>query len=287
MDILIKNCNLISMSNGRPEYEENMSIYIENDRITEIDQEVIPNRGAHIIDAKGKICMPGFVNAHAHLSMSIFRETLDGYGLQEWLNEKIWPMEDKLVPQDVYVASMLSCLEMISTGTTTANDMYFMTEDTIRAALEAGVRLQVTRTVNDVAGLGKERMEELEELVRCYKDRYDLITLNVGIHGLYTTGAETVQKMVELAKENDLRIHMHFCENEQEVRDIKREYNVREPVDVLKKYFKATQNILAHVVKVSNEEITELARMRANVVHCPISNLKLGCRSCKSSKNVR
>lgn len=123
--------------------------------------------------------MPGLINAHTHLSMSIFRETLDGYTLQDWLNYKIWPMEDKLNNEDIFVASLLSCLEMISTGTTTANDMYFMTEDTIRAALETGVRLQVTRTVNDVAGLARERIEELEELVSRYKNRYDLISLNV------------------------------------------------------------------------------------------------------------
>lgn len=123
--------------------------------------------------------MPGLINAHTHLSMSIFRETLDGYNLQDWLNYKIWPMEDKLTAEDVYAASMLSCLEMISTGTTTANDMYFMAEDTVRAALESGIRLQVTRTINDVGGLSRERIEELEELVSRYKNRYDLITLNV------------------------------------------------------------------------------------------------------------
>lgn len=150
MDILIKNCNLISMSSGRSRYEENMNIYISNGKITKIGEDVTPNPGTYIIDAKDKICMPGLINTHAHLSMSIFRETLDGYTLQRWLNEKIWPMEDKLMPEDIYLASILSCLEMITTGTTTANDQYFMAEDTIRAGNETGVRLQVTQTVNDV-----------------------------------------------------------------------------------------------------------------------------------------
>ena len=126
MDILIRNCNLISMSEERPKYEENISIYIEDGKITQIGEEVTPNRGAYIIDAKNKICMPGLINTHAHLSMSIFRETLDGYSLQKWLTEKIWPMEDKLTREDIYYATMLSCIEMISTGTTTANDQYFI-----------------------------------------------------------------------------------------------------------------------------------------------------------------
>lgn len=287
MDILIRNCNLISMSDDRPKYEENVNIYIENGKITEIGEDVTPSPGAYIIDAKDKICMPGLVNAHAHLSMSIFRETLDGYNLQDWLNKKIWPMEDKLSLEDIYFASAMSAIEMISTGCTTANDQYFMAEETIRAAIDTGVRLQVTRTVNDVANMQEERMEELERLVKRYRDKYDLITLNVGIHGLYTTGKETVKKMVYFAKENELPIHMHFCENQKEVEDIKKDYGVDSPIEVLEDYFANTHTILAHAVKLSENEIKALGRMRMHVAHCPISNLKLGCRSSQSSKNAR
>lgn len=277
MDILIRNCNLISMSEERPKYEENISIYIEDGKITQIGEEVTPNRGAYIIDAKNKICMPGLINTHAHLSMSIFRETLDGYSLQKWLTEKIWPMEDKLKREDIYYATMLSCIEMISTGTTTANDQYFMAEDTIRAAIKTGVRLQVTRTINDVGGFQDERIDELEELVTNYKNKYELITLNVGIHGLYTTGRKTTEKMIEFAIENDLPIHMHFCENQKEVEDIKKEYGVESPVNVLREYFSETHNILAHAVKLTDDEIESLSEMDVSIAHCPISNLRLGC----------
>lgn len=280
MDILIRNCNLISMSENRPKYEENVNIYIENDKITEIGKDVTPNPGAYIIDARDKICMPGLINTHTHLSMSIFRETLDGYTLQDWLRQKIWPMEDKLTSEDVYFASMMSALEMISTGTTTANDQYFMAEDTIRAAISSGVRLQVTRTVNDVANMQEERMEELERLIKRYRDKYDLITLNVGIHGLYTTGRDTLKKMISFAKENELPIHMHYCENQREVEDIRKNYEVDSPVEVLEDYFANTHTILAHAVKVTDSEIRTLSKMRMNVAHCPISNLRLGCRNC-------
>lgn len=280
MDILIKNCDLISMAYGRPKIEENMSIYIERGRITKIGKlgvEVTPNMGARIIDAEGKICMPGLINTHTHLSMSIFRETLDGYSLQSWLNDKIWPMEDKLESEDVYYASLLSCLEMISTGTTTANDQYFMTEDTIRAGMQTGVRLQVTRTINDAGNMQEKRMEELKDLINRYRNKSELITFNVGIHGLYTTGRETIREMTEYAKENELPIHMHFCENEKEVEDIQRAYSVQSPVDVLGEYFRGNHNILAHVVKVSDNDIERLSKMMVNVSHCPVSNLRLGC----------
>ncbi len=284
MDILIKNCNLISMSNSREKYEEGIDILISNGKINKIAKNIEAKEGIKTIDAKNKICMPGLINTHTHLSMSIFRETLDGYTLQDWLNKKIWPMEDKLTREDIYYASILSCIEMISTGTTFANDQYFMAEDTIKAANELGMRLQVSRTVLDVAGLGDKKLEELEKLIKEYNGKYDNITLNIGVHGLYTTGRETVQKSIALAKKYNLPIHMHFCENEKETIDIKEAYNVASPVDVLKEYFTQTHNILAHVVKVTDEEIEEMSKLDVSVAHCPVSNLRLGCGIAKIQK---
>ena len=122
------------------------------------------------------------INTHAHIPMSIFRETVDGYSLQDWLKQKIWPMEDKLTNEDIYNASMLSFIEMIKTGTTTINDMYFMTEDIIKAAKETKIRLQTSRTLmgeNDEAG--QNRIEELNSLLEKYQNKDELITFNVGI----------------------------------------------------------------------------------------------------------
>ena len=284
MDILIKNCNLISMSEKREKYEPNIDIHISNGKIIKIGKNLEQTDGAKIIDAKNKVCMPGLINTHTHISMSIFRETLDGYTLQDWLNKKIWPMEDRLTKEDVYYASLLSCIEMVMTGTTMANDQYFMAEETIKAANKLGMRLEVTRTVNDVQGMQKQRIEELEKLIKEYNNKYDNITLNIGIHGLYTTGEETTKDLIEMAKKHNMNVHMHFCENEKEVLDIRESYNVKSPVEVLNKYFTETNNILAHVVKVSDDEIDELSRLKVNVSHCPISNLRLGCGIAKIQK---
>ena len=286
MNILIKNCNLISMAENREKYESNMDIYIKNNKITKIDKNISPEEETKVIDAENKICMPGFINTHAHLSMSIFRETLDGYTLQDWLTKKIWPMEEKLTREDIYYASLLSCIEMISTGTTCANDQYFMAEDTIKAANELGVRLQVTRTVNDVGDLGEQRIEELENLIKTYNKKYENITLSVGIHGLYTTGLDTVKKLIDMAKKYNLPIHMHFCENQKETLDIKSAYNVESPVQVLEEYFTKTHNILAHVVDLSDEEIDRLSKLDVSVAHCPVSNLRLGCGVAKIQKMI-
>src|SRR5574344_304725 len=125
--IFIKNGTVISMDEKRSPKEENMDILISDGLIVKIAKG-IDAPGAKIIDATNKIVMPGLINTHAHVPMSIFRETLDGYNLQDWLNKKIWPMEAKLEDTDIYYASYLTFIEMVKTGCTTINDMYFMTD---------------------------------------------------------------------------------------------------------------------------------------------------------------
>ena len=283
MKILIKNCNLISMSENRKKYEPNMDILIEDNKIKRIEKDI--NEDCEkVINASGKVVMPGLINTHSHISMSIFRETVDGLKTQDWLTQKIWPMEDKLTNEDIYYATMLSCIEMIETGCTCINDMYFMTEDIIKAALESGVRLQTTRTL---MGHNKEdliRLDELNNLLENYK--YEIITFNAGIHGLYTSNEEYVKKCVDFAEEKNLPIHMHFCENAQEREDIKRDYNVEEPSDVIKRDFKGIHNILAHSVKISDKDIQNLKETNTYIAHCPVSNLKLGCGIAPITKMV-
>ena len=277
MRILIQNANLISMSENRPKIEKNMDIRINDDKIVEIGKDLNEEGIEKIIDAKGQYVMPGFVNTHAHIPMSIFRETVDGLNLQEWLEDKIWPMEDKLTGEDIYYASCLSYLEMIETGTTTINDMYFLTDDIIKAAIDMKIRLQTTRTLSAIGEDGDTRIAELKKLLNKYKDKYENITFNVGVHGLYTSNPKYIKKCVDFAKKENLPIHMHFCENTKEVEDIERIYN-RKPVDVIENEFNDVELLFAHCVKLSEDDIKRLSKIQGlSVSHCPISNLKLGC----------
>ena len=272
--ILIKNANLISMKEEKIIY--GIDILIENSLIIKIDKNIEESTEI-IIDATGKIVMPGLINTHAHIPMSIFRETVDGYKTQEWLEKKIWPMEAKLTEEDAYYASMLSFIEMIKNGTTTVNDMYYLQNATLKSAMNSGVRLQITRTIMDIDGDGEKRINELEEFIKDNKDQYENITLNVGIHGLYTCSEKYVQRGIEIAKYYNLPINMHFVENSKESEDIKRMYNVNSPVEVIEKYFKNRHLILAHCVKLSEKEIEYLSKCNVFISHCPISNLRLGC----------
>ena len=170
--IKIRNATLISMSESRAKFEKEIDILIEGNKIIKIDKN-INDEVEKEIDASGKIVMPGLINTHSHVPMSIFRESADGYLLQDWLNKFIWPKEAKLTNEDIYYASILSFLEMIKTGTTTVNDMYFMTDDIIKAALDTNIRLQTTRTLMETSSNadGENRLNELQQLI----NKYDII----------------------------------------------------------------------------------------------------------------
>lgn len=276
MKICIKNGTLISMSNEREKLEKNIDILIEDDKIIKIENNINIDSDTIVINAFNKIVMPGLINTHAHLPMSIFRETIDGYNLQDWLTKKIWPMEDKLTEEDIYYASYLSNIEMIKTGTTTINDMYFMTDSIIKAAIDSGVRIQTTRALmgDSDKSTDLDRIKELERLIN--ENKQNRVTFNIGIHGLYTTKENYFEKCLNLADKYQLPIHMHFCENTKEVEDIKNSHH-KNPVNILKEKLNKRKTILAHCVKLSKQDIIDLKDENISVSHCPVSNLKLGC----------
>ena len=271
MKILVLHGNIISMAEGRPQCELEQDIIIEKGIITGIGSvKDFDTSGARVIDASNRYIMPGLINTHAHLGMSIFRETIDGYGLQDWLQTKIWPMEAKLKANDVYAASLLSMLEMIKTGTTTVNDQYWFETHAMKAAGEIGVRLIPAKVLMNIPRDGEELLSEFPKLLKKYP------SLTVGLHGLYTSDEQYIKKCTEFAREHQLPIHMHYLENSAEIKDIETLHQTK-PINLIKKYFKDTNTILVHCVKVNDEDINTIAQMGINVAHCPISNLRLGC----------
>lgn len=276
MKTLIKNATLISMESEIPQKEDNMDILIQDNKITKIDKK-IDESVDKVIDANNNIIMPGFINTHAHIPMSIFRETVDGYVLQDWLEKKIWPIEAKLTGEDIYKASLMSFDEMIKTGTTTVEEQYFETEYIIKAAEKKGVRLVTTRTLMDIDGKGEERYDELVFLLEKYKNFGSRITIDVGIHGLYTSTPSYVKKATDLARKYKKNIQIHFCENKKEVEDIKRIHNVEYPSEILEKNFEGLNVNLAHCVELMPKDMEVIKMHKMSITHCPISNLKLGC----------
>ena len=277
MNILIKNCNLISMDCNRDKIDYNIDILLKNNKIEKIGSNLPSTDDLKVIDATGKYVLPGFINTHSHIGMSIFRESVDGYTTQDWLTEKIWPIEDKLTPDDVYKSSLLSCIEMIKTGTTTVNDQYFFQESIAKAVIESGIRCELTRTIMDIGGNGDGRLEELENFIKEYNNKYENLYINVGIHGLYTTSEQCVKKAISLAQKYGLNIHMHYLENSKEEQDIIQNQNGKKPFEVVRDNFKNTNSVFAHCVKLKDDDFKVLSDYNIKVAHCPVSNLKLAC----------
>ena len=271
---VIKNGTVLTMSPNR-EKIENIDIVIKDNEIIELVNDY-KGQYDELIDATNKIVMPGIINAHTHLGMSYFRATNDNLTLQDWLNNRIWPIEDKMTDDDVYYGVLLSCIEMIKTGTTTSNDMYFSSMRAIDALLETKVRCLFTRCLSDINNNGNKVIDEFLELYNKYKDN-DLIKFSVAPHAMYTCNLEYLKKCSLLATKLNLPVHMHYLENKQEIEDIKRIYNMK-PIDVLKNSGLINNKlILAHCTYLDDENLEEFKGKDISIAHNPISNLNLGC----------
>ena len=139
MKLLIKNGIVISMDLDRYNKYEKLDILIDGDKVVYVGEKYTGEYD-DVIDASGKIVMPGLINCHTHLGMSLFRGTNDNYSLDTWLNDYIWPIEDKMTDDDIYYTTLLSCVEMIKTGSTCFNDMYFGWKGSFPAIIESGIR---------------------------------------------------------------------------------------------------------------------------------------------------
>jgi 5-methylthioadenosine/S-adenosylhomocysteine deaminase len=178
--------------------------------------------------------------------------------------------------EDIYTFSLLSFYESLLNGVTTVHDMYFRTDVIIKARQAAQINLMTTVTLMDADGkiAGEKRLANFATIVR----RYPQELFSVGLHGLYTCSLPYIKKCLAKAKQlNYQLIHLHFCENDQEVRDIKRRFLVKNPSDVLVKYFKSFQLVLAHCVCLNTTDYLNLQKLNVSVVHNPISNAQLGC----------
>lgn len=234
--ILIKNGKALIIKNNDVVIEE-INILIENSKIKKMEKN-LEDSEAYIINAKNKIIMPGLINAHSHVPMSIFRETTEGCSLYEWLNEKIWPREEKLTEEDIYNASMLSFIEMIRTGCTCINDQYFMSEQIRKAAEKSKIRLVLTRTITSTDGEEgtDKRIAEFEHLYETRDKQNDLITYTVAPHSFYTCSDNCLEKVFKIASKYNLPVHVHFLESIDEIEDIKKQHG-QKAIYVLKKYF--------------------------------------------------
>lgn len=230
------------------------------------------------VNAKNLAAFPSFCNAHTHAAMTLLRGAADDLELFEWLNGHIWPLEAKLTARDIYEGSRLAILEMIRSGTTFFNDMYFENEETVRAARELGIRACVGMTVTNFTGEEKiERMfARLAGLPRGGNVGDDgLVRFALAPHAVYTVSEKLWMRCVELARERGLLLHIHLSETKKEVHDCLAEFGTT-PIRRLDSLGVLGSDVVAaHVVHADDEEIEILRERGVTVVHNPVSNMKL------------
>lgn len=283
-NILIKDTVILNpKSEGNNDVESfKGDLLIENDKISEIarkDEESISEKGIDkIIDGKNRILMPGLINTHTHLSMNLFRGLADDMALDEWLNDNIWPTEAGLNGEYCYNGALLAIIEMIKSGTTTFNDMYFYMENVAEASIESGIRGCLSYGMIDF-GDEEKRENEFKEnisLIKNYNNSANgRIKTLFGPHSTFTASKELLERVRKEANKYKVGIHIHMNETKKEIDDVieatgKRPFEYLNELDFLGK-----DVIAAHGVWLSKEEIEIIKEKDVKISHNPCSNMKL------------
>lgn len=284
--ILIKNAFILNPNNFE---EKKQSLLIKNDLIAEISDEIDDSDVDKVIDANGKILLPGLINTHTHLSMTLFRGLADDLSLDSWLNDHIWPMEANLNGDYCYIGALLGAVELIKSGTTTFSDMYFYMEDVARAVDEAGIRAVLSYGMIDFAD-SERREAELKENLTLFENCDGMadgrIKVFLGPHSPYTASEELLVKTRQLADEYNMGIHIHVSETEKEINDLLDEKGLR-PFEYLDKIgFLGPDVVAAHSVWLSDDEIEIIRKKGVKVSHNPCSNMKLASGIAPVSKLI-
>jgi len=276
MNILIKDATILTMTEGGDPAPLRGDIAIHHGRISGVG--MVGREGAfdREIDAADCVVLPGFVNAHGHAAMSLFRGYADDMPLMEWLNSKIWPIEEKLTGEDVYWGTMLSILEMIKSGTTTFADMYFFMDEVAQAVEKSGIRAVLARGMIGLGPNGEKAMAESVSFIRNWQGKGEgRITTMLGPHAPYTCPPDYLRRVIRASEELGVGIHIHLAETLSEVADVQKAYGQR-PVLLMDSLGLFDRPVLgAHLVHITAEEMALLREKKVGVAHNPQSNMKL------------
>jgi 5-methylthioadenosine/S-adenosylhomocysteine deaminase len=291
---IVRGQYLITM-NKKEQIIENGAVVVKDGRIADIGEfsEILKKYKEQIpvYGNSHSALMPGFINTHTHAAMVLFRGIADDLPLKQWLTEHIWPREAKFLSEEfVYDGTLLACIEMLKSGTTTFNDMYFFTESIAKAAKDAGIRAVIGQGVLDfptASGRGADDyLKKAAEFIEKYLND-GLIVPAVAPHAIYTCSRETLLKSKELALKNNVPMHIHLSETFQEVEECIKKHGKRPVKYLLDIGFLEGKITTAHSVWLDNGEIEIMAKHNVGVSHCIESNLKLSSGIAPVAKMIR
>ena len=281
VDLVIANGIVVTMDAGLTVIRDG-SVVVDQGGIVAVGSSADLNErycAARSIDATGKLVMPGLVNTHTHAAMTLFRGMADDLPLDTWLRQFIWPAESHfLTAKSVRTGANLALAEMIRSGITTFNDMYFYADELAHAAKNAGVRGIIGEAVIDFPDPDCKNPRESFAVIKQLADTWKndpLISIAVAPHAPYTCSPETLKASKRVADTLDLPLSIHVSETRKEVSDITARYGVP-PFEYLDSlgFFGGTV-IAAHAVYPTPGEIRLMAEKNVGVAHNPVSNMKL------------
>ena len=280
LDTLIKNVTAVTMDDEGHLYSD-ACIAIKDGKISYIGTEAPQEQAEKVIDGRGMIAMPGLVNTHSHAAMSLMRGYADDYVLQEWLNDHVFPIEGKLVGDDVYWAMLWTQAEMLATGTIAYTDMYMHLPKMAQAAVDGGLYANISNGAMcfnpagycfDTDGVTGQNREVLERFHQADNGR---VKLDVSIHAEYTSFPGLWQDFSAYAAENGLNMHIHLSETRAEHENCIAKYGKTPAAILAENGVFNTRATAAHCVWVSDADMDLLREKQVTVAHNPVSNLKL------------
>lgn len=272
MSYLIKNVAVYQNATVK----EHANIEIEGQYIKSFPEHPDDTQYTEIIDGGNKLALPGLINTHTHVAMTLFRSYADDMALMDWLQTKIWPAEEHLDDDITYWGSMLAFAEMIRGGTTAFNDMYMFMDACAEAADKAGMRGNLARGLAGVSPNGEKALEENIELYHQWNGKGEgRFKVMLGPHAPYTCPPDYIKKVRDTAMKHGIPIHIHLSETQEEVANCLKEYG-QTPVTLMNNLgLLDCPTLAAHCVHVTDEEIEIMAEKHVRVAHNPGSNLKL------------
>ena len=274
------------------DYQEDMYVGISGNLITYISKEApsdaLREHYYQTYDGKGKVLMPGFVNAHGHSPMSLMRGYGENLPLQRWLNELVFPFEDQLDSEAVYNGTLLSMAESIRYGITSTSDMYFWVDDMVRAITTSGAKANIARAVTHFGGDVYQLpsfIEQRDSILMYHGFDEGRILIDASVHAEYTNSDESVKAVVEQCREHDLIMHIHLSETENEVNECIERRGGKTPVEYFDSLGLFDGPVLAaHSVWLTDNDYQILKSKNVTVASNPISNLKLVSGICDVKK---
>ena len=281
VDTLFLNAHILTMDEDLTQYLPG-ALAVAGDSILAVGPEGEIKKeysGRETMDCKGRILMPGLVNAHTHVPMTLLRGIADDLRLDVWLQGYMWPVEREFATREfVGLGTSIACAELIRSGVTTFNDMYFYEEEVAKATAQAGMRgvcgQSILKFPTPDAKSYEDAMEQARGYIQRWKD-HPLIVPSIAPHAPYTTTPDILRETADLAKEFDVPLHIHLSETALEVENMRHDEGMPVIPYVKKQGLLEAKVIAAHCVHIDAGEIRTLHHAGAGVSHNPSSNLKL------------